>query len=327
MAGHFQAEAMRLCRDRRHPIGIHRIVDLDFGIAARCVPAHVLERFVHAGGNEAEARRIGAAPFDEAIGHDARPGHLPGIDAGDQVLQERVVVAHVARGGDPGGQIEQARRQRGMRMHVVQPRIDRAALAIDHRLLGRIGRGGVFGQDLGDRVAHHHHGRQGGAGAADRIEHVDIADAQRRGKAVRQLLLQRQRAGRFQLGRQLAQKGHVRLVSGAHGGALGAGAEHARQPTRMVEQDIAGVELHPDDAPGGDRQGRLAAAQRELAHRLRADPARRQHGQAMVRPCHRRAGIERQGIGAVIVGDIERRAGRGLAAGVRLAFPTRHLPA
>jgi len=134
--GHAHAQALRFPDHAGHPCGIEAVVDLHLPIAARAVPAHRVQRFRLAARDEAVTRAVGAASFQEAVAHDARPGHFARIDAVRQVDQEGVLVAHVAHAGHARGDVEQGGLQRDVGMHVVQAGNDHAARTLDGRLAG-----------------------------------------------------------------------------------------------------------------------------------------------------------------------------------------------
>ena len=96
----------------------------------------------------------------------------------DQLVEHRVVVAHVAHGGDAGQQIEQRVVLAEVRVHLVHAGDQRAAGAVDGDLAGR--RRTVERLDRGDLLAADDHAHRLGQRAGLGIEQPDVADAHRR---------------------------------------------------------------------------------------------------------------------------------------------------
>jgi hypothetical protein len=100
--GDAHPEAMRLFDHRRHPRGVHAVVDLDLPVAACAVPANRVERLLLAVEHEAVVGAERALAFDEARTDDVGPRDLSGLDPSNQRIEHRVVIAHVAHAGDAG---------------------------------------------------------------------------------------------------------------------------------------------------------------------------------------------------------------------------------
>jgi hypothetical protein len=105
------------------------VVDLDLRVAVRGVPVDGLLGLVEVLDHEAVARRHLALAFDEAGRDDVRGQQGSRLLLGDDLLQRGVVVAHVAHGGDAGGDVQAAVPAAQVAMHVEQARQQHASPA------------------------------------------------------------------------------------------------------------------------------------------------------------------------------------------------------
>ena len=320
MTGHAQPQAMRFGGQRLDEGRVHRVVQLDLEVATVGIPAHRIETLVKGRDNEAIPGRVRAAPFDETVGRDAGAGDLSAVQARQQVLQEGVDVAHVAGGRHAGGQVEQARAQGRVRVHIVQARVDHPALAFDDHLVGRRA-AAIARQDLHDPVAHHDQCRQRTIHAAARIEDVHIAQPYRHPVAMGDLGADRAHALDFQFAAQRQQGCGLGLVALANSDA--ARTEGGEQALLPIEHQVAGLELHPIEAVhdylGGGRPG----ADRHLAQARQRDATGGQDIELAIVAGQRRARIDAQRPWAVVVDDVQRRLKRRHRSLVGLAGPAR----
>ena len=152
-----------------------RVVDLDLRVAVGGVPVDRLLGFVEVLDDEAVARRHLALAFDEAGGHHARRHQRAGVLLDEQLLQRRVVVAHVAHGGDAGGEVEAAVPAADVAVHVEQARQQHAAVGLDD-VVGRVGRSVRPGPDRHDAAVAHQHVGGRAQGRVLAVEHARVAD-------------------------------------------------------------------------------------------------------------------------------------------------------
>jgi hypothetical protein len=269
VAGDAHPEAMCLLDHRRHPRRIHAVVALDLPVAARAVPANRVERLFLAIYHDAVVGAELALAFDETRADHVRPRDLSRIDLVDQRVEHRVVVAHVAHGGDAGQHIEQRVVLAQMRVHLVHARDQRAARRIDRDFARR--RATIYRLHRRNLLAadHHAHGRRQRAGL--RIEQPHVADARRRAVIVRDLTLNRGVASRVPVGGERAQPHLFAFVTFAHHHRF---RRHYREEiARCVEQHRVGHGLNARKVVARDLQGatfavdanRVAFLQRQRA--------------------------------------------------------------
>jgi hypothetical protein len=139
---HPEAPAVGISRGFPHQVLGKRVVDLDLGIAVLGVPVHRLPGSLQVVDHEPAAGGHRALTLDEPGGHHPGEHQLAGGLPTHQALEGRIVVAHVAHAGDPGGEVEPALPGADVYMHVEQARQQHPVAGVEHLVDAAGGRAG-----------------------------------------------------------------------------------------------------------------------------------------------------------------------------------------
>src|SRR5207253_7596211 len=120
VAAHPQAVLVRVFRQYRHQLRLHGAVDFQSLIVPRDVEVDRLPRLLFRRRQRVGRGLVRSGSVDDAGQHETRADGQVGVELPFELENGVAVVAEVARGGDAGGDVQQAVHVAQVRVHVPQ---------------------------------------------------------------------------------------------------------------------------------------------------------------------------------------------------------------
>jgi hypothetical protein len=323
VTGDAQAKAVGVFGDRRDPLGLDRIVELDLTAAVRGIPVHRAPRFLDVLHHESASRGELTLPFDVSAHLDTRPYVAQAVDSRSEREQGGIVIAFVTSRGDAARDMQERAPRGRVVVHVEESGKQRLASRVEDG--GSVLLDGAGRPDARDPAIEHEHITRWTETPLHRVEDTGIPNQDGLRQPVRQA--GRQVLEPLPLGRELSRLDPRRRGLPAF--------QHQLHPAwiHISEQLSRGVVGQPEIGrleiqSGQGVEGELLLSTRGLSL-VRGDSSHRDVAGGQGRdlatgPLQGRAGEHRVRLHRRVDGHVERCGGDRLGSAVGDRLPVRH---